>query len=149
MGHFSTCLPSQINWIVSSLSKLPLCDSEVFLFSEWYLLIKEFYSKCSNISCWLKNNQRNQTASRSSPFAFTCRSRKTEMGFPPPSFFPNWARVPVAEALEALNCSVLNCRDATTGSECFQHTAIFHFILKALNSLSSYFFYLVSAQLNC
>lgn len=27
--------------------------------------------------------------------------------------------MPVAEALEALNCSVLNCRDATTASECF------------------------------
>lgn len=122
IGHFSIWLPScQINWIVSSLFKLPLCDLEVFLFSELCLLIKEFYLKCSNISSWLKNNQRNQTASRSSPFAFTCCSRRTETGSPPapPHFFPNWARVPVAEALEALNCSVLNCRDATTASECF------------------------------
>lgn len=27
--------------------------------------------------------------------------------------------MPVAEALEALNCSVLSSRDATTASECF------------------------------
>lgn len=82
IGNFSSWLPwCQINCIVSSLSKLLLCYAEVFIFSKWHLLIKEFYLKCSNISSWLKNNQRNQTASRSSPFAFTCHSRRTEMGF--------------------------------------------------------------------
>lgn len=129
IGNVSSWLPwCQINWIVSSLSKLLLCYAEVFLFSKWHLLIKEFYLKCSNISSWLKNNQRNQTASRSSPFAFTCHSRRTEMGFflsffffPFFSFFSKLGKgvMPVAEALEALNCSVLNCRDATTASECF------------------------------
>lgn len=82
IGHFSMWLPScQINWVFSFLSKLPLCDSEVFLFSKWCLLITEFYSKCFNISSWLKSNQRNQTALRSSPFAFTCCSGRREIGF--------------------------------------------------------------------
>lgn len=81
IGHFSMWLPScQINWIFSFLCKLPLCDSEVFLFCKWCLLIAEFYSKYFNISSWLKSNQKNQTASRSSPFAFTCCSGRTEIG---------------------------------------------------------------------
>lgn len=123
IGHFSMWLtPCQINGIFYFLSKLPLCDSEVFLLSKWCLLIKGFYSKCFNISSWLKSNQRNQTTSRSSPFAFTCCSGRTKIGFFFFSFFfffQNWARVPVAEALEALNCSVLSSRDVSTASEYF------------------------------
>lgn len=148
-GHFSKWTPfCEINRIVYSLSKLPLCDSEVFLFSQWYLLIQEFYCKCCSISSWLKNNQKNPTASRSSLLAFACYFRRTETGF---IFFYSFSQTGQGCQLQRhwkpftvvfLTVELPLC-----------HYSLWVFLacyflplsstLKALNSLSSYFFFLL------